>query len=159
MKKLLLLTLSVIAGIILISIPGVLAQSDTAVIPVWIKGVANFWVEGEINDVVFIDALEFLIESNIIEIRNPIYMTMPEESAQVQNLQERIDNYEIEKGMFESQINQLEEEMHTMESNEIVQEAIDNLAKMRDRSADFEQRLIQLQIKYNQLQAKYDKLK
>lgn len=41
---------------------------ETKEIPSWVKGVANFWVEDKINDAEFIEALEFLIKSEIIVI-------------------------------------------------------------------------------------------
>lgn len=71
MKKSLILA-SIIAGIIIISIPSISAQSESGEIPSWIKGVANFWVEGGINDTEFIEALEFLIDKNVIKLgENP----------------------------------------------------------------------------------------
>jgi len=46
-----------------------LAQEDVE-IPTWVKGVANFWVEDKIDDGEFATALEFLIDSNIIQLGN-----------------------------------------------------------------------------------------
>jgi len=64
-----LLSLPIILGIIvLISIPTISAQSETNEIPSWIKGVANFWIEGGIDDADFIEALEFLIDNNVIKL-------------------------------------------------------------------------------------------
>lgn len=63
------LTISVIISImIVLSTPSVIAQSESDVIPSWVKGVANFWVEGNITDSEFIEAIKFLIESEIIVI-------------------------------------------------------------------------------------------
>jgi len=78
MKKSL-FTLSLIAGIILISIPSVMAQSDTVEIPSWIKGVANFWIEGGINDEEFVEALEFLIDNNVIKLGENVVVDMSEQ--------------------------------------------------------------------------------
>jgi len=44
------------------------AQEDIVEIPSWIKGVANFWIEGGIDDADFIEALEFLIDNNVIKL-------------------------------------------------------------------------------------------
>ena len=44
-------------------------------IPPWVKGVANFWVEDEIDDGEFAEALEFLIDSNIIQLGNTQVMS------------------------------------------------------------------------------------
>ena len=41
-------------------------------IPAWVKGVANFWVDGNITDAEFVDAIEFLIENGIIKVDNSI---------------------------------------------------------------------------------------
>jgi len=52
---------------LLIAIPlTVSAQSDT--IPEWIKNTAGFWARGEISDIEFINAMEFLIGSGIIQV-------------------------------------------------------------------------------------------
>ncbi len=40
------------------------SQSDT--IPVWIKGIAEFWVEGKISDDEFLKGIEYLIENKIL---------------------------------------------------------------------------------------------
>ncbi len=40
-------------------------------IPAWVKGVANFWVEGNISDTEFGEAISFLIEQNIIRVEMP----------------------------------------------------------------------------------------
>lgn len=61
-KKLLLLLL-----IPILTIP-VYAQESTSEIPAWVKGVANFWVEDNINDNEFLEAITFLIEHQIIKI-------------------------------------------------------------------------------------------
>lgn len=53
--------------ITLLGVP-IYAQESDAVIPVWVKGVASFWVQDEITDTEFIEAMEFLIETKIIEI-------------------------------------------------------------------------------------------
>jgi phosphonate transport system substrate-binding protein len=44
----------------------VTAQSDT--VPEWIKNTAGFWARGEISDIEFINAMEFLIGSGIIQV-------------------------------------------------------------------------------------------
>ena len=53
------------------------SQSDT--IPTWIKGVAGFWAEDKITDKEFIEALEFLIESNIIQTNDPRVLLLENE--------------------------------------------------------------------------------
>ena len=53
-----------------ISIASISAQSQTD-IPAWVKGVASFWVEGNIDDSEFGEALSFLIEQGIIKVDMP----------------------------------------------------------------------------------------
>ena len=55
----------------------VLGQEDTVEIPTWVKGVANFWVEDNIDDKEFAKALEFLIDSNIIQLGNTVIVSEP----------------------------------------------------------------------------------
>jgi len=49
------------------SISSISAQSQID-IPAWVKGVASFWVEGNISDGEFAESLSFLIEQNIIQV-------------------------------------------------------------------------------------------
>lgn len=50
------------------SIQFMLADSGNIVIPFWIKEVAYFWVSDQISDVTFADAIEFLIQNEIIVV-------------------------------------------------------------------------------------------
>ena len=54
-------------------------------IPGWVKGVANFWVEGGISDKEFGDAIVFLIESDIIKL------------DLLEDLKQQVTQLEIEK--------------------------------------------------------------
>ncbi len=56
--------------IVSVSITSISAQSQ-ADIPAWVKGVANFWVEGNISDGEFGESISFLIEQNIIQVEMP----------------------------------------------------------------------------------------
>jgi len=47
-------------------ISNIYAQEQT--IPKWIKGVAKFWVEGEVNDQEFIQALQWMIDNGILRV-------------------------------------------------------------------------------------------
>jgi len=79
------LALPIILGIIvLISVPSVTAQSESNIIPSWIKGVANFWIEGGIDDGEFIEALEFMIDNNVIKLGENVVVdnTMSEIEAE-----------------------------------------------------------------------------
>ena len=48
-------------------------------IPSWVKGVAGFWAEDKITDQEFIEAIEFLIESNIIQTNDPRVLLLENE--------------------------------------------------------------------------------
>jgi len=67
----------VLTGISVIGINQSFAQTDVE-IPPWVKGVANFWVEDKIDDGEFAEALEFLIDSDIIQLGNTEYRGMSE---------------------------------------------------------------------------------
>lgn len=45
-----------------------LIDAGNIVIPFWIKQVAYFWISGQISDVTFADAIEFLIQNEIIVV-------------------------------------------------------------------------------------------
>jgi len=118
-----LLLLPIIISIILVSIPSISAQSDE--IPSWIKGVANFWVEGGIDDTEFIEALEFLIDQNIIKLGENVVVdnTMSELQEENTDLKEKLDNQEkdwqniIFKSTkdWENQSNEYEQEIIDLE--------------------------------------------
>jgi len=67
-KILLFAVLSVL--IVSVSSATIYAQSQ-ADIPAWVKGVANFWVEGNISDNEFGESISFLIEQKIIQVEMP----------------------------------------------------------------------------------------
>jgi len=56
--------------IVSVSIISISAQSQ-ADIPAWVKGVANFWVDGNISDSEFGESISFLIEQKIIQVEMP----------------------------------------------------------------------------------------
>ena len=66
-NKFIFLSVIVLIGISVIGINQSFAQTDVE-IPPWVKGVASFWVEGNIDDGEFAEALEFMIDSNIIQL-------------------------------------------------------------------------------------------
>lgn len=102
MKKL--LTLSIFLVAISLGIGLSYAQeTDKVEIPSWVKGVANFWVEDKINDLEFAEALEFLIDSKIIELGNT---TVASISLQTENERLQADNDQLI-----IQINELENEV------------------------------------------------
>ncbi len=69
MKKVLLFAVISVL-IVSVSVTSISAQFQTD-IPAWVKGVANFWVEGNISDSEFGESISFLIEQNIIQVEMP----------------------------------------------------------------------------------------
>jgi hypothetical protein len=57
-------------GFLLGSIPLLTLTSaeSESLIPEWIKNTAKFWVEGNVSDSEFINALQYMIKNGIIEI-------------------------------------------------------------------------------------------
>ena len=149
MKKSL-LALPIILGIIvLISIPSVMAQSESEIIPNWIKGVANFWIEGGIDDADFIAALEFLIDVNVIKLGDNVVVnnTMSVITAEQKNILDlTISQKEDRIKILESEVNVLNNKISSMpvipsesamlvnlnERNETLQNLNDQLEQEKD---------------------------
>ena len=64
------LLIGIILSLTILSSGGI-AYSQTDLIPSWIKGIVEFWAEDKITDTEFIEALEFLMESDIIKVSDP----------------------------------------------------------------------------------------
>jgi len=69
LKKIILFTI-ISALALTVSITSISAQSQSD-IPVWVKGVADFWVKGNISDSDFGESISFLIEQDIIHVDMP----------------------------------------------------------------------------------------
>ena len=79
-KKFILVILMTIP--IILGVNTVYADDD---IPAWVKGVAGFWAENKITDKEFIEALEFLIESDIIQTNDPRVLSLENEVLKLEN--------------------------------------------------------------------------
>ncbi|QLH06588.1 hypothetical protein [Nitrosopumilus ureiphilus] len=79
MKKIIFFTIIVFL-LVGVSITSISAQSQYQ-IPSWVKGVANFWVEGNISDSDFGEAITFLIDQQILKIS--IIEQLQNENAQL----------------------------------------------------------------------------
>ena len=87
--------IAVVFGIGL-SVSSISAQSQTE-IPAWVKGVANFWVEGNIGDAEFGEAIAFLIEQNIIEVETPAETVNKIMHLEIDNRKLEIENEKLKK--------------------------------------------------------------
>jgi len=76
------------------------SYSSSYDIPSWVKGVANFWVEGNISDDEFGEAITFLIEQDILRVEMP-------NTADNSELQNKINQLESEKARLQNEITQL----------------------------------------------------
>ena len=98
----------IVLGLIFVVVFGVglssaYSQSDT--IPQWIKGVAGFWSEDRITDSEFIEALEFLIKSDIIKVSDPRVSELDQQKVKEDmNLINQIDD----RGNFKLTLRQTE---------------------------------------------------
>lgn len=96
------LTILLILPLLLVPI---YAQETSTEIPSWVKGVANFWVEGNMDDNEFGEAITFLIEQEIIEI----------DSTPVQPTQLLTDDskrlYEVEADLRDEEIRELQRQV------------------------------------------------
>ena len=109
MKKLLGILLVLIAGIGIGFSANVSAQSQYE-IPSWVKGVANFWVEGNIDDAEFGESLSFLIEQGIIKVDMPQQVNSGELERKISVLESENSKLKNEYAEMNRKISQLESE-------------------------------------------------
>jgi len=140
-----------------LSIP-VFAQESSNHIPSWIKVVAGAWYNNEIDDTTFSEAMSFLIENNIIEIRNPIYMALPEESEMIVNLNKQIQTLQNLNDQLEQEKDDLEENL-TKENTELQQGYETEILKLRKNWGNISQEKDILQMKYDLVKVELDTLK
>jgi len=116
--------------IVILSIPSVTAQSETNEIPSWIKGVANFWIEGGIDDADFIEALEFLIDNNVIKLGENVVLdnTMSVITTEQKNILDlTISQKEDRIKILENEVNVLNNKISSMAVQPLESEIIVNL--------------------------------
>jgi len=99
--------------IVSVSVTSISAQFQSE-IPPWVKGVANFWVEGNISDSEFGESISFLIEQNIIQVEMP-------ETGDFQKTN-TIRNLEIENKKLKAENKKLKQE--NADLNELVDDLL-----------------------------------
>lgn len=67
--------------LVIVTIGTASAYGQSQDIPEWVKGVAGFWAEGKITDLEFTEAIEFLIDQNIISVTR----TEPQEDQEMRS--------------------------------------------------------------------------
>jgi len=95
-------------------------------IPAWVKGIANFWVEGNISDTEFGDAIVFLIEQDIIKL--DLLENLKLQVAQL----EREKAYILEFGSLEGFMIEPEEATEAIQGEKIIHIDILPGAHLRD---------------------------
>jgi len=97
--------ISAIIGFVLLVPITVSAQSTQ--IPEWVKGVANFWVEGNISDDEFGEAISFLIEQNIIQVKmaniNDLELQNKIKQLEFENVKLQAENNDLKNKNLELQ--------------------------------------------------------
>jgi len=102
-----------------VSVTSISAQFQTD-IPAWVKGVANFWVEGNISDSEFGESISFLIEQNIIQVEMP-------ETDDFQNIS-TIRNLEVENKKLETENKRLKNDISILKNqNKELNSILDSL--------------------------------
>ena len=125
-NKFIFLSVIVLIGISVIGINQSFAQTDVQ-IPPWVKGVASFWVEGNIDDGEFAEALEFLIDSDIIQLGNTVIVSENKVDENPFGIEE--DNRTLEKKHAES-ISILDKQMK--DQKEMYEKKINELMDSHD---------------------------
>lgn len=136
-----------------LSVP-VFAQNESSDIPLWIKVVASAWVDDKIDDLEYKNAISFLIESNIIKIKNPFIVYEISETERIYIEQADKDSKYITK--LESRVNELEEKNESLSDKAVTDDVLLDLENMRIRANDYQQQLTDLQVEHDSLKAKLD---
>ncbi|QLH07675.1 bZIP transcription factor [Nitrosopumilus ureiphilus] len=84
-------------------------SAQTTEIPSWVKGVADFWVKGNIEDNEFGEAISFLIEQEIIKVN------MPQQNNNAE-LEKKISQLEFENSELLNGINDLKNKNSKLQS-------------------------------------------
>ena len=105
MKSVLIIAIVVVFGLVMgVSLN---ASADESLIPPWVKGVANFWVEGNISDSEFGDSISFLIEQDIIKVELPL-------ESGFQNT-DIIQNLEVQNKKLQNEVKELKNKILSLE--------------------------------------------
>jgi len=115
-------------------------------IPAWVKGVANFWVEGNISDGEFGEAITFLIEQNIIRVAMPNTADntdLKNKISQLESENTRLENqisvYKLQNSKLQSEIDNIQDSDYTVDNERVVPyEANKIQVNVKGRAGPFE---------------------
>ncbi len=111
-------------------------------IPAWVKGIANFWVEGNITDTEFGDAIVFLIEQDILKL--DLLENLKLQVAQL----EREKVYILEFGSLEGFMAEPEEATEAIQGEKIIHIDILPGAHLPDTGVNYIECGLTCEIKY-----------
>ncbi len=101
---------------LLFLVPAISAESTE--IPAWVKGVANFWVEGNINDSEFGESLSFLIEQGIIKVEMPT-IDNPELQNKISQLESKNTILQNEVSSLKNENSKLKQQINSLQKTEL----------------------------------------
>lgn len=114
--------LIIVSLIISITVVSTVSAQGEYSIPVWVKGVANFWVEDNISDYEFGEAITFLIEQGILRVEMPNMVDKPELKNKVTQLESKNAILENHVSYLEKQNLKLQTELEQFQQSNILPE-------------------------------------
>lgn len=115
MKKLPIILGVTVTVILIVSI--IPSYSSSYDIPSWVKGVANFWVQGNISDDEFGEAITFLIEQGILKVEMVNMAQNSELENKVNQLESENARLQTENNYLKNQNSKLQIELNTIQQS------------------------------------------
>lgn len=102
--------LIIVSLIISITVVSTVSAQGEYSIPVWVKGVANFWVEDNISDDEFGEAITFLIEQGILRVEMPNMVDNSE-------LKNKVTQLESKNAILQSEVSYLKKQNSKLQTD------------------------------------------
>ncbi len=137
MNKKIIILLSVIVLSVLVIPVYAQESNESDLIPTWVKGIFSYWVDDKINDSEAIEALQFLIDTNIIKIGNTQIVNMSsidQNTLELEQKNNRISILENESKGFETEKTKL---LETIEEHKQKSDALQT--SLTKSQSDFKQ--------------------
>ncbi len=109
--------LPLILGLLVVPIT---ISAQTSEIPSWVKGVANFWAEGNIDDNEFGEAISFLIEQEIIKVKIPQQTNNLELEHNVSQLESENIKLRLENVILKNKNYELESKLNNISQDKSI---------------------------------------
>ena len=111
MKPVIIIAIAVL--IVSVSITSISAQTQSD-IPSWVKGVADFWVKGNISDNEFGEAISFLIEQEILNVEIPQQANNLELEHKISQLESENTKLRLENTNLKNENSKLQSESNSI---------------------------------------------